>query len=103
MDLTGEDDDYDFGTGAGYYLDATLPPYSSHYRMQSYVMEELLDLVGTNFPVDTTKIGIMGHSMGGHGALTLSMKNPEKFRSVSAFSPICNPTKCPWGIKAFKG
>lgn len=99
--LEGEDDDWDFGTGAGFYLDATLDPWSRHYRMYSYVTEELPALVNASFPVDNAAAGIFGHSMGGHGALTIGLKRPGQFRSVSAFAPICAPTQCPWGLKAF--
>ena len=99
--LEGEDDDWDFGTGAGFYLDATLEPWSRHYRMYSYVTEELPALVNASFPVDNAAAGIFGHSMGGHGALTIGLKRPGQFRSVSAFAPICAPTQCPWGLKAF--
>ncbi len=96
-----EDDDWDFGTGAGFYLDATLEPWSRHYRMYTYVTEELPALVNASFPVDADAAGIFGHSMGGHGALTIGLKRPGQFRSVSAFSPICAPMQCPWGLKAF--
>ena len=89
LNLPGEDDSYDFGTGAGFYVDATLEPYSKNYNMYSYVAMELPDLVTKNFPVDSSRMGIFGHSMGGHGALTIALKNPDMFRSVSAFSPIC--------------
>ncbi len=99
--IEGEDDDWDFGTGAGFYLDATLEPWSRHYRMYTYVTEELPALVSASFPVDADAAGIFGHSMGGHGALTIGLKRPGQFRSVSAFAPICAPTQCPWGLKAF--
>lgn len=99
----GEDDAYDFGSGAGFYLDATQEPWSRAYRMYSYVTEDLADAVAANFPVDPGPQGIFGHSMGGHGALTVALKNPDTYRSVSAFSPICAPMHCPWGIKAFTG
>lgn len=99
--IEGEDDSWDFGTGAGFYLDATQEKWSKHYNMYSYVVEELYELVLANFPVDQNKISIMGHSMGGHGALTIGLKNPGKYKSASAFAPICNPIKCPWGLKAF--
>ena len=97
----GEDDSYDFGSGAGFYLDATEAPWNKGYRMYSYVCEELHGLVTKNFPVDDNKIGIFGHSMGGHGALTIGIKNPDKFRSISAFAPICAPSQVPWGEKVF--
>lgn len=99
--IEGEDLDWDFGTGAGFYLNATQPPWSSHYRMYSYITEELPALVNTSFPVEAGAVGIFGHSMGGHGALTIGLKHPQKFRSVSAFAPICAPMQCPWGEKAF--
>lgn len=101
--IAGEDDGWDFGSGAGFYLDASQAPWSAHYRMASYVAEELPSLVAANFPVDTGRTGIMGHSMGGHGALTLALKNPALYRSVSAFAPICHPLDVPWGVKAFSG
>lgn len=91
---------YDFGLGAGFYLDATEHPWSANYQMYSYLTKELPDLVEGNFPVDMQRQGIMGHSMGGHGALTVGLKNPEMYRSISAFAPICSPMNCPWGNKA---
>ncbi|KPQ06947.1 MAG: S-formylglutathione hydrolase FrmB [Rhodobacteraceae bacterium HLUCCA12] len=94
---------YDFGLGAGFYVDATLEPYARHYRMRSYVERELPDLVARHFPADPARQGIMGHSMGGHGALTIALRNPERFRAVSAFAPICAPSECPWGQKALGG
>lgn len=94
---------YDFGLGAGFYLNATQAPYAGHYRMYDYIVDELPQLIGQNFPVLADQQGIFGHSMGGHGALTIALKNPQKFRSVSAFSPICSPTQCPWGQKALSG
>ena len=94
---------YDFGLGAGFYLNATVEPFAAHYRMRSYIEDELLELIDTNFPLDTARVGISGHSMGGHGALTCALRNPEKFRSVSAFAPICAPQQCPWGQKALTG
>lgn len=99
----GEDDDWDFGTGAGFYLDATIKPWSTHYRMRSYVVDELRQIVNEVFPARARSTGIFGHSMGGHGALTLALSYPEVYRSVSAFAPICAPTRCPWGVKAFAG
>lgn len=99
--ISGEDDDWDFGTGAGFYLDAIREPWSDNYRMYSYVTGELWDLVMSEFPLDPAKQGIFGHSMGGHGALTLGLKHPELYRSISAFAPICAPSLCPWGQKAF--
>lgn len=101
--IEGEEDSWDFGTGAGFYLDATEEKWKKNYKMYSYITEELPKLVGENFPVDVTRASIMGHSMGGHGALTIFFKNSNKFRSVSAFAPICNPIECPWGQKAFNG
>jgi S-formylglutathione hydrolase len=97
----GEDESYDLGTGASFYVDATQPKWSKHYRMDSYVTQELRKIVEANFPVDPNRQGIMGHSMGGHGALVLGLRNPQIYRSISAFAPICAPSKCPWGIKAF--
>jgi S-formylglutathione hydrolase len=97
----GEDDSYDFGTGAGFYVDATVEPWARGYRMYSYVNEELPALIAAEFAVDAARTGIFGHSMGGHGALTIALKNPGRFRSVSAFAPICSPMRCPWGEKAF--
>ena len=91
---------YDFGLGAGFYVNATQPPWSSHYKMYDYVVEELYTLVNQNFPVDGSRVALSGHSMGGHGALTIALKNPEKYQSVSAFSPIVSPLNCPWGKKA---
>lgn len=102
-DIEGEDEDYDFGTGAGFYVDATVAPWSAHYRMYSYIVDELPTLVFERFPGDQSRQGITGHSMGGHGALTIGLKNPDRFSSISAFSPICAPTQCPWGEKAFSG
>jgi S-formylglutathione hydrolase len=94
---------YDFGLGAGFYVDATEPPFDRHYRMYSYITEELPDLVAASFPADMARQGIMGHSMGGHGALTLALRNPRRFSSVSAFAPIVAPGLVPWGEKALAG
>ncbi len=94
---------YDFGIGAGFYVDATQAPWSRNYRMFSYIAEELPALVAASFPVDPGRAGLFGHSMGGHGALTLALRNPGRFRSVSAFAPIASPMRCPWGEKAFAG
>lgn len=94
---------YDFGKGAGFYVDATIEPWSKNYRMWSYVTEELPGLVLENFPVDGNRQGITGHSMGGHGALTVALRNPQRFRSVSAFAPIVAPSKVPWGKRALAG
>merc|ERR1712179_433428 len=101
--IEGQDDSYDFGSGAGFYLNATSSKWSKHYKMYDYVTKELPELVSKLFPVDGKRVSIMGHSMGGHGALISHLKNPGKYVSVSAFSPICNPTKCAWGEKAFTG
>lgn len=99
--IEGEDDSWDFGTGAGFYLNATQEKWKEHYNMYDYVTKELPDVVAKNFPVDATRQGVFGHSMGGHGALICAMKNPGMYKSVSAFAPICNPMDCPWGQKAF--
>lgn len=96
-----EDKDWDLGTGAGFYVDATEEPWRSHYHMYSYVTQELPALIGEHFPVQSDRQGIFGHSMGGHGALICALKNPQQYRSVSAFAPIVAPTRCPWGHKAF--
>ena len=93
---------YDFGLGAGFYLNATKPPFSQHYQMYDYVVNELPALIEAHFPV-TEQRSISGHSMGGHGALTIALKNPHRYNSLSAFSPICHPMDSPWGIKAFRG
>jgi len=101
--VPGETDAWDFGVGAGFYVDATRAPWAKHYRMYSYVLDELREAVDANLPVDGGRLGIFGHSMGGHGALTLALRNPDVYRSVSAFAPIAAPTRCPWGEKAFSG
>lgn len=93
---------YDFGLGAGFYLNATQPPFDKHYQMYDYIVKELPEIIESHFPV-TTQRAISGHSMGGHGALTLGLKNSDRYSSISAFSPIVHPTRCPWGIKAFTG
>ena len=103
LDLPGEHDDYDFGSGAGFYVDATEEPWSDNYNMYSYVTRELPALVFGAFAGDKSKQGIFGHSMGGHGALTCALRNPDLYLSISAFSPICAPTRCPWGTKALGG
>jgi len=103
VQLPGDRDSWDFGIAAGFYLDATQAPWSRHYRMYSYVVNELPQLVAANFRADLRRSGIMGHSMGGHGALTIGLKNPDKYRSLSAFAPISAPTQVPWGQKAFAG
>jgi S-formylglutathione hydrolase len=99
----GEADAWDFGVGAGFYVDATQEPWSKHYRMYSYVRDELRETVINELPVVGDRLGIFGHSMGGHGALMLALRNPDIYRSVSAFAPIAAPTRCPWGEKAFSG
>ena len=101
--VAGESDAWDFGVGAGFYLDATQSPWNTHWRMESYLLQELLPLVGQHLPIDAQRLGIFGHSMGGHGALTLALRHPGRFKTVSAFAPICAPTQCPWGEKAFTG
>ena len=95
------EEEYDFGKGAGFYVDATREPWAEHYRMRSYVEDELPGLVAGEFPVDLVRQSIMGHSMGGHGALTVGLRNADRFRSISAFSPIVAPREVPWGEKAF--
>jgi len=90
---------YDMGLGAGFYVDAKQQPWAEHYQMYSYILDELPALINREFPVDGQRTSISGHSMGGHGALTIALKNPERFKSVSAFSPICSPLNCPWGDK----
>ena len=102
-DLPGESAHWDFGVGAGFYLDATEPPWNRHWRMESYLIRELVPLVVAQLAVDGDRLGIFGHSMGGHGALTLALRYPGRFKSLSAFAPICAPTRCPWGQKAFSG
>jgi S-formylglutathione hydrolase len=103
LDIPGEAANYDFGLGAGFYVDATAAPWSQGYRMYSYVAGELRDVVTASFPLDKSRAGIFGHSMGGHGALTIALKNPQLYKSVSAFAPICSPMRCPWGEKALSG
>jgi S-formylglutathione hydrolase len=100
--VPGETDSWDFGAGAGFYLDATVEPWARHYRMHSYLLE-LRELVLATFPADPQRVGIFGHSMGGHGALVTALRRPDLFRSVSAFAPIAAPMRCPWGRKAFSG
>ncbi len=94
---------YDFGLGAGFYVDAVLEPWAKNYRMKSYIERELPELIAVDFPADMSKQGITGHSMGGHGALTIALRNPGHFKSVSAFAPISSPMNCPWGQKALSG
>lgn len=91
---------YDFGLGAGFYVNATKSPWQTHYNMYDYVTKELPSIITSNFNVDKNRFGIFGHSMGGHGALTIGLRNPDTYRSISAFAPICNPINCPWGTKA---
>lgn len=95
-----DEDAWDFGKGAGFYVDATESPWDKHYNMYSYITDELYKLILDNFPVDKDRCGIFGHSMGGHGALTIYLKNKDKYKSVSAFAPIVSPTQCPWGHNA---
>lgn len=101
--IPGESASWDFGLAAGFYLDATRVPWSKNWRMESYITGELLSLVTDQFPIDKNSLGIMGHSMGGHGALTLAFRNPGLFKSLSAFAPISSSSNCPWGIKALSG
>jgi S-formylglutathione hydrolase len=102
--IPGDSDAYDFGVGAGFYLDATQEPWAKHYKMYSYITSELPAIIEAHFPVDTGRVGIFGHSMGGHGALTIGLKNPGgRYRSISAFAPIVAPKQVPWGQKAFNG
>ena len=101
--VDGADAAWDFGTGAGFYLDATQAPWKKHWRMGSYITQELRELVLANFAARADRVGLFGHSMGGHGALTLALKNPGLYQSVSAFAPIAAPSQCPWGVKAFSG
>lgn len=101
--LPGDTDSWDFGVGASFYLDATRAPWSLNYRMESYITAELLPLLTHTLPLHPGRIGIFGHSMGGHGALTLALRHASLFKSVSAFAPVCAPSQCPWGRKAFTG
>ena len=101
--IEGEDDSYDFGSGAGFYVDATTDKWKTNYNMYSYITKELPAVVEANFNVEPSRKSIFGHSMGGHGALVCYLKNPGAYLSVSAFAPICNPSNCPWGKKAFNG
>jgi len=101
--LPGEAEHWDFGVGAGFYLDATQAPWAAHWRMESWLIKELLPHLVAHLPVDGERFGICGHSMGGHGALTLALRHLGRFRSVSAFAPIAHPVRCPWGEKAFGG
>jgi S-formylglutathione hydrolase len=101
--LPGDDSAWDFGLGAGFYVDATSDPWSRHYRMYSYVTRELPQIVAANFPARAGGQGIFGHSMGGHGALVCALRNPGSYQSLSAFAPVAAPSRCPWGTKAFSG
>ena len=101
--IAGAEDSWDFGTGAGFYLDATQAPWAHHWRMESYVTGELPAVLAQHFAVKPGAMGVFGHSMGGHGALTLALRHPGLYRSVSAFAPIAAPMRCPWGVKAFTG
>ncbi|MFW2534293.1 MULTISPECIES: S-formylglutathione hydrolase [unclassified Legionella] len=103
IEIPGDRESYDFGIGAGFYVDATEYPWAKHYQMSCYISDELPKLINQHFPVNPERTGIFGHSMGGHGALVLALKNPQQYRSVSAFAPICAPMQCPWGRKAFAG
>lgn len=103
VNIEGEDDSYDFGSGAGFYVDATEEKWKNNYRMYSYITSELPKVINSNFNTKPDKVSIFGHSMGGHGALICALKNPGQFCSVSAFAPISNPIQAPWGIKAFTG
>ena len=100
LDLPGEHDDWDFGSGAGFYVDATEMPWKNHYRMYEYVTEELPRLIDETQPIETQRASIAGHSMGGHGALVVGLRNPDRYASISAFAPIVSPTRCPWGERA---
>ncbi|MDE2563195.1 MAG: S-formylglutathione hydrolase [Sphingomonadales bacterium] len=102
-DEVPDDEGYDFGKGAGFYVDATQEPWKASFRMRSYIENELPALIAAQFPADMGRQGITGHSMGGHGALTIALRNPNRFRSVSAFAPIVSPLACPWGEKALEG
>jgi S-formylglutathione hydrolase len=99
--VAGETDAWDLGVGAGFYLNATQTPWSKNYRMQTYLHDELMPMLGKSLPINLEKMGLFGHSMGGHGALTLALKYPDWAQSLSAFAPICAPSQCPWGEKAF--
>lgn len=103
LNLPGDTDSYDFGVGAGFYVDATEAPWSRGYRMYSYITQELFGVVASSFPVDRARVGIFGHSMGGNGALTIAIRNPTCYKTVSAFAPISCPSRSPWGEKALTG
>ncbi len=101
--IASESDAWDFGLAASFYLDASREPWSKHYRMETYLTREFMSVIGQHLPVDTNRLGLFGHSMGGHGALTLALRHSGVFKSLSALAPICAPTQCPWGQKAFSG
>lgn len=101
-DGVADDEAYDLGQGAGFYVDASRKPWAPHFHMETWIVRDLLEAVGARFPIDPARRGISGHSMGGHGALTLALRHPNLFRTVSAFAPICSPTRCDWGRKAFE-
>lgn len=104
VDVDGDSESWDFGKGAGFYVNATVEKWAKNYRMYDYIVKELLEeVVPSVAPIDLAKIGIFGHSMGGHGALTIGLRNSSKFQSISAFAPICNPITVPWGQKALTG
>jgi S-formylglutathione hydrolase len=103
LNIPGDSDSWDFGVGAGFYVNATTEKWGKNYKMYDYITVELHNLIFEHLPLDPTRISVFGHSMGGHGALIVALKNPGKYKSVSAFSPICNPINCPWGQKAFSG
>lgn len=102
-DSVPDDEGYDFGQGAGFYVDATEAPWAKHFQMRSYIENEFPSLIANEFPADMSRQAITGHSMGGHGALTIGLRNPDRFKSISAFAPICHPMDCPWGDKALRG
>lgn len=102
-DDVADDEGWDFGKGAGFYVDATQKPWAAHYQMDTYVTQELPALIAEAFPIDAARAGLTGHSMGGHGALVLGLRNPEQYQSISAFAPIASPLECPWGHKALGG
>ena len=100
-EAVADDAGWDLGQGAGFYINATQHPWAEHFQMESFIVDEFYHWMMTHFPINSDQVGIFGHSMGGHGALTLALKYPDKFKSVSAFAPICAPSQCPWGEKAF--
>ncbi|MFC4292499.1 S-formylglutathione hydrolase [Sphingorhabdus arenilitoris] len=102
-DNVPDDDGYDFGQGAGFYVDAIRHPWAANFRMRSYIEQELPQIIAAHFPADMSRQGIMGHSMGGHGALTIGLRHPDTYKSISAFAPIVSPINCPWGQKALSG